>query len=183
MPMVVAGRPHHPGGPGDGSTFSKFNRPDGLALDVIGQRRKKHFGVVNLITETMTAAVRFNFQHESGHLGPALHCRNTTGFPGFIVESIWHNPLIDGPPQFGNYFYFQSSKGYASGDLKDWNVFKSIKPQRFHNAKHLELRSQNCPLRHFMQQTHYRFHVILLVGGFGTLRPCESNAERYGHWA
>ena len=43
MPMVVAGRPHHPGGPGDGSTFSKFNRPDGLALDVIGQRRKKPF--------------------------------------------------------------------------------------------------------------------------------------------
>jgi len=126
MPVVVAGRPHHPGGPGDGSTFispsveGKLNRPDGLALDVIGQRlfigdSTKAIRVVDLISETMTlAAVRSSFQHPSGHLGPIGIALGNTTVPGFIVESIWHNPLIGGPPQFGNYFYFQSSKGYAS---------------------------------------------------------------------
>ena len=135
MPVVVAGRPHHPGGPGDGSTFispsveGKLNRPDGLALDVIGQRlfigdSTKAIRVVDLITGIMTlAAVRSSFQHESGHLGPIGIALGNTTVPGFIVESIWHNPLIGGPPQFGNYFYFQSSKGYASGDLRDCTLF------------------------------------------------------------
>lgn len=126
MPMVVAGRPGHPGGPGDGSTFisrsyeGKLNRPDGLALDAIGQRlfigdSTKAIRIVDLITENMTlAAVRTSFQHESGHLGPIGLALGNTTVPGFKVESIWHNPLIGGPPTFGNYFYFQSSKGYAS---------------------------------------------------------------------
>lgn len=126
MPMVVAGRPGHPGGPGDGSTFisrsyeGKLNRPDGLALDTIGQRlfigdSTKAIRIVDLITENMTlAAVRTSFQHESGHLGPIGLALGNTTVPGFKVESIWHNPLIGGPPTFGNYFYFQSSKGYAS---------------------------------------------------------------------
>lgn len=131
MPMVVAGRPGHPGGPGDGSTFisrsyeGKLNRPDGLALDAIGQRlfigdSTKAIRIVDLITENMTlAAVRTSFQHESGHLGPIGLALGNTTVPGFKVESIWHNPLIGGPPTFGNYFYFQSSKGYASSHLSD----------------------------------------------------------------
>ena len=135
MPMVVAGRPGQPGGPGDGSTFISrsnegfLNRPDGLALDGIGQRlfigdSTKAIRIVDLITERMTlAAVRTSFQHESGHLGPIGLALGNTTVPGFKVESIWHNPLIGGPPTFGNYFYFQSSKGYASGNLSDLKHF------------------------------------------------------------
>ena len=133
MPVVVAGRPGFPGGPGDGSTFISrssegfLNRPDGLALDVIGQRlfigdSTKAIRIVDLIAENMTlAAVRSSFQHESGHLGPIGLALGNTTIPGFKVESIWHNPLIGGPPTFGNYFYFQSSKGYASSHLSCLN--------------------------------------------------------------
>ena len=183
MPVVVAGRPHHPGGPGDGSTFispsveGKLNRPDGLALDVIGQRlfigdSTKAIRVVDLITETMTlAAVRSSFQHESGHLGPIGIALGNTTVPGFIVESIWHNPLIGGPPQFGNYFYFQSSKGYASGDLKDFKDIKSIKPNHgdftiFQAQKALGAEVPKLPLAFYAAATI----VMASSCGSGTLK-------------
>ena len=127
LPVLVAGRPGLPGGPGDGSTFkshaleAQLNRPDGLALDVQGQRlyigdSTKAIRVLDLVNQNMTlAAIRSGFQHDSGHMGPIGLALGNTTVPGFKVESIYHRPLEGGPPQFGNYFYFRSTQGYAGG--------------------------------------------------------------------
>lgn len=137
---LVAGQPGYPGGPGDGSTFmshalkAQLNRPDGLALDSQGQRlyigdATKAIRMVDLTNQNMTlAAIRSSFQHETGHLGPIGLALGNTTIPGFKVESIYHRPLEGGPPQFGNYFYFRSSMGYAGGSRprSSWECERTI---------------------------------------------------------
>ena len=134
-PLLVAGVPFVAGGPGDGSSFlhpatrSLLRSPDGLALDVTAQRlyvadATEAIRVIDLQRDLLTlAAVRSSFGSDgAGPIGLALD--NLT-VPGFKVESIWHRPLVGGPPQFGNYFYFQSSKGYFGGFKNATGILRS----------------------------------------------------------
>ena len=171
MPVVVAGRPHHPGGPGDGSIFispsveGKLNRPDGLALDVIGQRlfigdSTKAIRVVDLITETMTiSSCQIQFSTWVWTFGTHWYCIGQYDCTWFhcgihLAQSLdWWTSAV------WKLFLFSIFQGLCQRrpQLKD---IKSIKPQRFHKGpkchkhqaakQHLELRSQNC-LWHFTQ--------------------------------
>lgn len=132
-PLVVAGVPFVAGGPGDGSSFlhkatrSLLRSPDGLALDVTAQRlyvgdATEAIRVIDLQRDLLTlAAVRSSF----GSYGPIGLALDNISVPGFKVDSIWHRPLVGGPPQFGNYFYFQSSKGYAGGFKNATGILRS----------------------------------------------------------
>jgi len=133
--VVVAGARGESGGRGDlGTVFNgplgpalgaRLKRPIGLTLDALAQRlyladtADPAVRVIDLasgnISVQATRSGYYDHELSDDDLGPVGLAIEEAKNPGFVVGSIYHDPLEGGPTVMGKFFYFNPDLGYVSG--------------------------------------------------------------------